>query len=518
MSFEPDTSRARRKRLRLTGALLASLLLASPATVRAEAPTYVSHQTFRYRTVQPVRYWRAALEEAVVIGGEALQYWKDRDINSEDWDLGYNWTSFSGKLDGTAYSFDTNRFVTNFAYHPAAGTLYYLAPRSNHLGVLESLGFAFAASSFWEIFAEFRERVSVNDMWVTPLSGLSLGETTTQLGAFFDRGCDSRLNRALGWAFGPARSLHDAIDGAEPRRAASCDEWGFDAASQHRFRLTLGAVQMRAANGELYGTSRGRLETSIVNLPDADDVGQGWRSFADGNVSDMTLGLAYGANAIQDMLIETRATLAGAQYQRRRGGSPGPGLADRGLFGVVVGTQYSLHRYATAEALDSVFLVDAPAVTVRWTGRRAGYSFELGLDAGATFGGMDAFALDAYRKREGDGGLTTIAKQQRYNYVLGVALVPRLRLQLAGAELGLSARSERVVGLRFLDRYADSAHTGTAPVSEQRRQAWLWLSLGPATGVRLTFSVEAGDRHGSIGASQKSQNDVGLGLGLGAAL
>lgn len=517
VSSESSPSAARLSPEVWFGALLMAALVIAPANARAEPSGDGTSETFRYRKPQPAHYLRAVLEELIVLGGEGAQYWKDRDINSEDWDLDYNWSSFRDKLDGSAYSFDTNRFPTNFAYHPAAGTLYYLAPRSNHLGVLESLAYATATSTFWEIIAEFRERVSINDMWVTPLSGLSLGETTTQLGAFFDRGCASRLNSALGWAFGPARSLHDALDGAELERAGSCDAWGFDAATQHRFGISLGAAQVRAANGELYQTTRGRLETSLVNLPDTEPTGGGWRGFADGNVSDMSLALAYGPHAIQDMLIETRATLAGAQYRRLLGGSSLLGLGDRALFGVVVGTQYSVHRYQPSLAPDSVFLVDAPAVTVRWSGHRPGYAFELAVDAGATFGGMDALALPDYRQRFGDVGLTTIARQQRYNYVLGIALVPRARLELEGAELGISARSERVEGIRVFDRYAEKA-TSTVPVTEQRRRGTLWLSVGPRTGARLTVSAEANDRHGSVGTIQKTRRDFALALSLGAAL
>jgi Domain of unknown function (DUF3943) len=518
VSSERADGRTQFARCVLRRALLGGVLLAVPVTASAEGLSAASSETFRYRRPESPHYGRAALEELIVIAGEAAQYWKDRDINSEDWDLDYDWSSFRGKLDGTAYSFDTNRFATNFAYHPAAGTLYYLAPRGNRLDVLESLGMATATSAFWEIFAEFRERVSINDMWVTPLSGLSLGETTTQLGAFFDRGCDSRLNRLLGFVFGPVRSLHDAMDGAQLERARRCDEWGFDVASPHRFRISVGAAQMRSSDGELYRTTHGRLETSVVNLPDSDEHAGGWRGFADGNVSDMSLALAYGPHDIQDMLIETRATVAGAQYHRRLGGSPALGLGDRALFGVVVGMQYSLHRYEVLAPLDSVFLVDAPAVTVRWAGNRPGYGFELAFDAGATFGGMDSLALAAYRRSRGDFGLTTIARQQRYNYVVGVAFVPRVRLELEGVELGVSARSERVTAVRAFDRYGEGADTGGVPVGEQRRRGTLWLSVGPRSGIRLTFSAEAGDRHGNVGPVRKTLTDQGLSLSLGAAL
>ncbi len=498
-------------------AAVAAVVCSTPAAVRAESRVEPAWTNRRYQLPPKPRYARAAIEELIVLGGEALQYWKDRDINSEDWDLDYDWASFRGKLTGVAYSFDTNRFETNFAYHPAAGTLYYLAPRNNGLTVLESLGFAFATSTFWEIVAEFRERVSINDMWVTPMSGLSLGETTTQLGAFFDRGCATQLNRTLGFLFGPLQTLHDAVDGATPRGATRCDELGFDATSEHRFRLSGGAAARRAAQGELYRVTRAKLETSIVDLPESDAPVAGWRRFAGGNVSDLTLALAYGPSAIQDMLIEARATLAGAEYRRTPSGATPTGFGDRVLLGILVGTQYSLHRYQPSQPMDRVFLVDAPAVTLRASGRRPGYAFALGLDAGLTFGGMDALALDLHRERLGDLGLTTIASHQRYNYVAGVALKPSARLELPGAELGLAGRSERVTALRFRDRW-ESPTVATVPAHELRRRAELWLAIGPRIGPRLTLSFEAADRRGNLGSVERYLTEVGVGLSLGIAL
>lgn len=487
------------------------------ATAHAESLAPEPNGTFRYRSPQRAYFGRAAVEELVVLGGEMAQYWKDREINSEDWDLSYSWASFRDKLTGVAYSFDTNRFTTNFAYHPAAGTLYYLAPRANRATVVESLGIALGASTVWEIVAELRERVSINDMWVTPLSGLSFGETATQLGAFFDRGCPTRYNQALGFLFGPTKTLHDRLDGAVLERAKQCDGLGFDTASEHRFFLSVGAAQVRAAGGEHYALASGRLDTQIVNLPQ-DEPSSGWTGFSDGNLSELALGLSYGGGQIRDVLVEARTTIAGAQYRAHSLQVSPLHRGDRAVFGVVVGTQYSLHRYLYRGPLDNVFLVDAPAVTVRLSGRRPGYGFELALDAGGTFGGMSALALPDYQREHADEGLTTIARNQGYNYVVGVALIPRARLELEGVELGLSARSERVTAIRVLDRYATSPGTATVPDGELRRRASLWLSLGPRKGVRTTLNLEAAQRSGSVASHARALSELSVGLSLGAAL
>ena len=100
----------------------------------------------RYRAPRGPHYVRLALEEVVLVGAGFGQYWYDREQNSRDWQFSYDWESFRARLEGKAYAFDTNGFDTNFVFHPAAGTLYYLTARSNRFGPFESLAIAFGTS------------------------------------------------------------------------------------------------------------------------------------------------------------------------------------------------------------------------------------------------------------------------------------------------------------------------------------------------------------------------------------
>src|SRR6185295_4127945 len=136
--------------------------------------------------------------------------------NDRDYDLGYDWDGLRSKLLFQSIAFDNNKFPTNWVTHPIAGWLYYTVPRSNRLSVQESFAFALASSTFWEFLGEIREQASVNDMIVTPVSGLPIGESLVQLGALMQRSRRGTVTRALAWTFGGAKSLHDAIDGAIP--------------------------------------------------------------------------------------------------------------------------------------------------------------------------------------------------------------------------------------------------------------------------------------------------------------
>ncbi|HEX5098609.1 MAG TPA: hypothetical protein VFV94_03885, partial [Polyangiaceae bacterium] len=99
------------------------------------------------------------------------------------------------------------------------------------------------------------------------------------------------------------------------------------------------------------------------------------------------------------------------------------------------------------------------------------------------------------------------------SHALGFALAPRLRLRLAGAELGFEARGDRFFALRALDP-ARVAH-GMTPIYDTRRRGEAWLSVGPSSGVaRATFFADAYQRSGVAGEARADQREVGCGARL----
>ena len=216
-------------------ALFAAPALAEPLASN-EAP--VPPETFRYTTPAEPNPLRATLElGGVLVLGFAWYATTSTDIVHQ-WDVNYDFATFRRKLTGQAFGADTNKFGTNFIGHPLGGTGYYLSARSNQLTILQSFGYSLAGSLLWELFGEVSEVVSLNDSLVTPVAGLAIGESTTQLGAFFDRSGPSSMNQTLGSVFGPFKSLNDALDGRELVRAPS----GFPDDEWHRFELSASAV------------------------------------------------------------------------------------------------------------------------------------------------------------------------------------------------------------------------------------------------------------------------------------
>lgn len=78
------------------------------------------------------------------------------------------------------FAFDQDILQTNFFGHPYHGGLMFNSARGAGLSFWESALYTFAGSFSWELFAE-REKPALNDLFVTTLGGLMLGEITYRL-------------------------------------------------------------------------------------------------------------------------------------------------------------------------------------------------------------------------------------------------------------------------------------------------------------------------------------------------
>jgi uncharacterized protein DUF3943 len=487
--------------------LLAALLW--PAICRADDSSERSLSVLNYTTPQAPHYLRVGLEELAIFGGGLLQYQYAKAANSRDWEFNYSWPSLRDRLEGKAYSFDNNGFDTNFLFHPTSGTLYYASARSNHLGPFEAFAVAFTTSFLWEFFGEFHERPSINDIVVTPVAGMAWGETTTQLGAYFLRACPSTANEILGSTLAPFVALHDGIDGAK-RVHSDCDE----SASTHRFRLSMSAGEAWTEGVSPYPQITGSLQTEVIHLPGFGRPGLGWTSFADGNVSRLALSVSVAeprSSDVTDLTFVTQTVVAGLHY---RNNYLHGAHVDRHevLFGLLVGAEYTRHRYGPQTPSDRVFLLDLPALTTRYYGHSRELGWELTLDAGGSFGGADALALPRAQRSGTALDIPTVAQGEGYDHVAGITMSPRVRLDLGPTEIGLDVRSDRLLAWRVLDG-GRSGVVSRTPIGEFRRRASLWMSFGAPWVERFLLSVNWTNRTGTVGDVHVSKNELSLNVG-----
>jgi hypothetical protein len=83
---------------------------------------------------------------------------------------------------GRVPEWDTNTFGTNQLMHPYNGALYYGAARAEGFGPLASAAFTLVGSAQWEWLWE-TVTPSANDLYMTTLGGITLGESLGRLSA-----------------------------------------------------------------------------------------------------------------------------------------------------------------------------------------------------------------------------------------------------------------------------------------------------------------------------------------------
>jgi hypothetical protein len=491
------------------GFLLALGLHASSA--HAEQAVPVDQNPRRSRSEAEPHYLRAALELSGLLVLGSLQY-GSVSSNVDDWDLGYDWESFRKKLTGEAVRFDTNRFDTNVLSHPAAGTLYYIAARGNHLSILESSLMTAAASTLWEYVGEFKEMASVNDLIITPVSGIAIGESFTQVGIFFQRSKPTLVTKVLAAVFAPSQVIHDGIDGTAPSRAEDLDRFGLPRDTPHRFELIAGVGRpdggSRYESGAVTDVGSGprdpsetdlyfALRMKVLNVPGGDQRDSGATWLSDGNAAWIRAEGAASSAGIHDLQLDAISAPVG--YYMHSLAVP---KEHRLFVGTTVGFDYALHRYASAGGVfdDRISGVHAAGITLEFEGPLGrGGRIRSGLMLKPEFAAVQSLALPKYLAMgNAPAAISTVAREQSYYFALGAGTAPTLELSWGPIAVGAEARLDWYTGIQGLDRHQEDIHN---PVSlrDQRTLGRAWLAYEPVNGVVVQLIGERRLRSGSVG-------------------
>ncbi len=463
---------------------------------------------FRYTKPASPNYLRAAVEQAIVLGLGYLQYTTDKS-NAADWDLTYDWASMRSKLVLDSISFDNNRFPTNWLTHPGAGLAYYTAARSNRLGVLPSFAMAFASSAFWEYVGEWKEQVALNDVIVTPISGMSLAEPLLQIGSLMHRSRQNTGTRIFGWVFAPIKSIHDRLDGLDPKQVDHVDDLGLPAEEHHRFRVGASAGVTHQENGLTQGDGRLRLESRIVALPDYGLAGQhnGW--FDSAEVSDLRVRGAISENKIVDFDIEASLLPFGYRWQDVRLDDAGKLHGSSFLAGFHVGTEYGTHDYDRdgRRGIDRIALVGA-GTTLEELFHLRGLMLRTRIDVFGSFAGVDAYALPEYERDYGALRLTSVLRYQGYYHAYGATVRPSLEIETGRFDVGGDIRLDFFDSITGLD-VEPIARVPESPAHDRRIWSRAWLGFSPTKHFRVSLNGEHRQRHGTMPGASATRSEVG---------
>lgn len=480
-----------------------ALSSAAPLSVASLA---IPPPTFAYLPSPEVEVegWRAFLEfEAVFVLG--FVYYATSGNLGSSWDIRYEWQLFSQKLTGQSFGPDTNHFGTNFIGHPLGGTGYYLAARGNRLSMPQSLAFSVGGSLLWELFGEIRERLSMNDMIVTPFAGIAIGEPLTQLGAYFDRQPDSLRNWILGGVFAPTKRLSDTIDGAALRRRP---DWNETLHARHQVVAALSDARHSAAGDTQPMASLSvSLSERLVRLPDYEAPGYHSFSFTDANVSSLALRAGFSRYGIWDAELTTESLLVGGYRRSARAVHPGTLLGTSVIGGYTMGFRYALHDYAPGRGapLDRYAAVTPLGAAVEQRVQFAGMELRTDVNLGLDFGGITPVALQATDAEW--QAAPPVLRDRGYYFATGVHA--RSSVELRTSYANWETMFETVL-LTDVGGPGDPIHL---PHSDSLTHLRTRLAVAVAPGYTLDFSGERRVRSSHLGATRARASEFTLGLG-----
>ncbi|HVK63078.1 MAG TPA: DUF3943 domain-containing protein [Polyangium sp.] len=442
-------------------------------------------------------------------------YWGHMSANSVDWELSWSAPSFYKKTWSLeAVRFDTNKFETNAYAHPAAGTMTYLAARGAGLGAGESFLFSCAGSILWEYFGEYREKVSLNDLVLTPQGGFAVGEPLHQLGLFFERGEDNVANNVLAFLFSPFRYLHRRIEPGHVARAQVRDDFGLPADTWHRFDVLVGVSAEAGRDGLRFSQRRIGVSTEILDVPAYDHPGVITKRLDAGDVTSLRLVGSVDDQGVEQLDFVTRVLLGGVYEQKivpdGRGGRRGYAI----FAGPSTGFTYAKHRQEGMEE-DKLGVANALGATVDLTLHHGNTRARASVDVYGDFGAVHSMAASAYIEGRGDTGLKTVVADKRYYFAVGGTVRPTLSLAYRRFELGAQLTYDFFESIEGLDRYQERV-TNDVHLRDRRSGERVWLSYElPGDKPPLAWvEVEHLDRWGRMGAFRASYESTKLRAGI----
>src|SRR6185437_2431671 len=122
----------------------------------------------------PHPYLRVFLGELTFLALQGAWYWGHQEPSESEIAVGSGSTWGAKLFSDRYFTFDQDKFNTNAVGHPVAGLLYYQIARGSGLGVGGSFLAAVAASTAWKYFGEMNQKISINDLIVTPAAGVTM--------------------------------------------------------------------------------------------------------------------------------------------------------------------------------------------------------------------------------------------------------------------------------------------------------------------------------------------------------
>jgi hypothetical protein len=516
----------RRFRLVASGIVGALAWLGGAPVARAEpTPPGAEWSPDAEQRLSP-HHGRSLLEMGAGLGLGLGGYWVLKKDNVTDWDN----PDVAQRFNGAAWVLDNNGLGINFLGHPAWGALAYSFARANHQSVAGSFGYTFLTSFIWEFVIEFKEKVSINDVVVTPGASLPLGEFFYKLGLYLDTGHETSTGvQALRWVLGTGVALDRSLDGRPAPQVTLRDNLGFSREMWHEFSAQYGVLSIGTPGEPGYARYFAGVSGRLVSLAGYGRPRRFARGFCGAEISDFSFASEasrYGGG----LLIEADSVLAGYHAQSIEHVAH----VDRGnsvTLGSGVGYEYfrsSANRYATVEQAISLprpelgshtpidreqfAAFDLPGVAADFRSLGAWGSFDVVSRLEPSFGGLGAAAFYDFTAANPEAQSKHVLHKHGYFYGWGGSLRLRARLALGAWRAGFELKYASYQSLDGRDRFQERVTADEHASGDVLRYAGT-LGVAPGAGA-VNIALQLGGRRfrSRVGAFERTASALERGV------
>lgn len=419
--------------------MLASLLLAAPAWAQSDDVPDEDEGEVETRVVPEKHYARAALLEALAIGGGTAWYWLDRERQVADWDF----PSWRDRFTLDVMRYDNNPFHVNFAWHAGNGASFHFFARANGLSFAEALGYGALTSILWEYALEYREKVSVNDLIFTTGSGLPLGEFIHVMGSYLNRDPDARQWTALRWTLGAPQALMNALDGDDMLVRAAPP-------GSHELRLgydfSYSSIERQGVS-EDFALHTWHMDGRFARLPGYHETGAWNRFFYAAEFTSARFDASVGGAGSGFKLFADTTLLGYYQQQFHKGAEF---LSNSTMIGIAMAYRYRREEVGAWD--DRVGVLHLPGLAADAHLRYGDFQLDLRGRANLDFAGVNALANTDWEAAHPNEQGKAILRKMGYYYGFGQSVSTQAEARYRSLSLGAQLWVGRYTSDEGLDR------------------------------------------------------------------
>jgi hypothetical protein len=397
-------------------------------------------------------YLRVLLGEFAFLGLQAAWYWGHQAPSESE--IPFTWSTWQTKVfSDRLFAFDHDRFNTNAVGHPLAGVIYYHIARGNGLGVGASFLTTVAASTLWKYFGEPNQKLSINDLIVTPAAGWVIGEATYRVGRMFADGEPNIVNCLGAALFSPVAALNDAPVCHGRRRGDAFDARGFSRRIWHRLYFELGAAHTSfdddaAENRDetTFGLAARITTHALYRQP-----GSGASTARPGQWTDFAARWLTDGRSISGAFLHADSLVLG-RYWRAYGDVIGSsGEPDGHGLLVGMGSSFDYDARSLPSLWDRTMAVGLLGPMVEFAARRGRLALRATLAASYGFAQVTSLAYAVAAPAFANVIIKTELKNLGYYYAQGLLTFAELEGELGDVRLTLDARTQSFWSIDFRD-------------------------------------------------------------------